>query len=165
MDQFLALLKLLFAWFKAPVKIMAAAAILSSIGLFLPHRWQVLMGVAEWTVRYRVQEWIVFLFGVVWVMISGVEGLFSLESIRRKLHSLPKDQREILSFYVKENVSAHPWFLAQTGPRSLECEGILVLLPKPAVSAQNEPKLDGILNYRVKPWVLKYLKKRPKLVS
>ncbi len=144
---------------------MAALSILSTVGLFLPRDWQLVMGIADWTAKYRVQEWMIFLFGVIWVMLSGIQGLFSLENIRRKLHSLPKDQKEVLRYYVKEDVSAHPWFLAQTGPRSLECEGILVLLPKPAVSPQSEPQLDGILNYRVKLWILKYLKKRPKLVS
>src|SRR5262249_24063449 len=104
MDQFLALLKLLFSWFRAPVKIMAVVAILSGIGLFLPHKVQVLMGVSDWTEKYRVQEWGVFLFGFVWVAISGMEGLFSLERIRRKLHHLPKDQKEVLSYYLAQDV-------------------------------------------------------------
>ena len=144
---------------------MAALAVLSGIGLFLPHHWEIAMGVAEWTGKYRVYEWIVLLFAVIWVSISGIEFLYFLENTRRKLHSLPRDQKEVLRFYAEQNLSAHPWFVSQLGPRALESEGILTLLPKPPVSDQNAPKLDGILNYKIQPWILRYLTKRPQLVA
>jgi hypothetical protein len=165
MDALLTWLKALFVWFKAPVKIMSALAVLSAIGLFVPHNLQSLMGIDDWTAKYRVQEWMLFLFGVTWTAISGLQAGFHRASLWRQLQHLPKDQKEVLRFYVKENVSAHPWFVAQSGPRALQCEGLLFLLPKPPISPQNEPQLDGILHYRIKPWVLKYLRKRPKLVA
>jgi hypothetical protein len=164
MDAFLIWLKNLVIWFKTPVKLMIVLAILSAVGLFIPHHFQETMGIAEWTAKNRVPEWIVLIFSTAWITVTCFEMLFEWGMIHRQLQSLPKDQREILRYYVSENVSAHPWYASNSAARALECEGLLVMLPRVKVAPENEHQQDGILFYRIKPRVLRYLKRRPTLV-
>jgi hypothetical protein len=160
MDQFIIWLKTLFLWFKSPVKIMAALSILSAIGLFLPRGWQVVMGLADWTAKYRVQEWIVFLFGVIWTSISGLQAGFHRTSIWKELRNLPMDKKAVLRYYVEQNLSTHWWGASDAAASALEQDGILFPL-----KTHDRTREHGHFVYTIKPWVRRYLGKRPTLIS
>ena len=160
MDIFLTWLKALFEWFRAPVKIMSAIAILSAIALFLPPHLQSVMGVAEWTEKHRLEEWMSFLFAAIWVAISGVQSAFYRAKMWRTLQHLPKDKKLVLRFYVEQNLSTHSWLAATPAASALEDDGILLPLRSHDVTRK-----DGYFYYKVRPWVLRYLTKRPKLVA
>lgn len=150
----------LVSWFSAPVKIMATFTILAAFCLFLPHSIQMVMGLAEWTAKYRVQEWMVFSFGIVWTVISGVQAEFHRSSIKKELHDLPKDKRIILRYYVEQKLSTHWWPASDAAASALELDGILLPL-----KTHDKTRGHGQFVYVIKPWVRRYLRKRPKLIS
>ena len=144
---------------------MLTFSLLSAIAIFIPYDWQVSMGIANWIAKNLVWEWILFLFGAVWFAISAIQEGWKQFSILQILWNLPNDYKEVLGFYAKNNVRAHPWIFSQPAPRALESEGLLLSLPERKLSPLNQAKAEGILYYRIRPWVFRYLRKRPELYS
>jgi hypothetical protein len=161
----LAWLKSLVLWFKNPIKVMVCLALCSAIAIFVPARLQVWAQTYEWTVMHRVLEFGVLIFSLTWVALSGLQSLYARFAIWIKLRRLPKDQRPILKYYVDNDLGTHTWYASDLAARSLEYEGILIPLPRLIVNAVNDPHLDGYLNYRLKPWIKRYLTKHPNFVT
>jgi hypothetical protein len=70
-----------------------------------------------------------------------------------RLHHLAADERDVLRVYLENNVTTHPWVVADAKPKSLAMEGILI----PAPHTQNVSK--GFMFYTIRPWILRYMRK------
>jgi hypothetical protein len=144
---------------------MACLAVLSALAIFVPARFQTWAGTHEWTLMHRILEWGILVFSLVFVLISGLQELWATFIIWQRIRHLPVDQKPIVAYYVKNQVSAHVWVISDVGVRSLLEERILTLLPRPTVNPINDPKLDGFLYCRLRPWVQRYLTKRADLLK
>jgi hypothetical protein len=148
------------AWFKTPVKTMMIFAVISAIAIFTPECIQRWAGTYEWTIMHRVLEWAFLLGGTIFVLLSGIEKLWGIGVMRLHLNHLPKDEREILGYYVSNNIRTHAWGATYSAASTLAAEGFLEPLQSHARTLEK-----GIFYYRVKKWVFRYLVKRPKLIS
>ena len=160
MDQILAWAKALVLWFKNPVKLLATLAILAALAIFTPTCLQVRAGTEEWRCMHLVLAWGVFLFGTIFTGLSGLQKFWSFVTIWNHLQHLPSDEQRVLAYYIKQNIHTHTWFAAQSEVSTLECKGILLPL-----NSHAKARDDGYFNDRLRPWIFRYLQKRPTLLS
>jgi len=156
-------------WFqKTSPHTMLTILIVTGLALFLPNCWLQWAHLEAFRNEHLAWIWIAFaLSGVSFVTLPFFgpnaiqKRIFARAQAKRRLRNLASDEQDVLRDFVHENVSAHQFVTTQTAVSSLEADGILtVAQPSTAITQRM-----GVFYYRIKPWMLRYLKKHPQFVG
>lgn len=150
--------KTITGWFPDKYKTMFAFSFIAALLLFLPWNDLVAMRISDFAANHREMEWLVFLFGSVLLVLSGMENGHKFSRTRRaifaRLDNLSSEERETiraLFFRVRGGIIAWPY------------EGRVIHLHKDGIVWRSDvDKLtSGMFVYGLNPVVRTRLKKHP----
>ena len=137
---------------------MSVFGAVAAFPLFLPACWLEALHLSSAVDRYRPFLWLVFLVCVVGLIFDGVKTIVIREKHKYRLRHLARDEQELLSHFVLNQVSTQTVLAFQAGAASSLARDEIVFLGP--ISAE-----EGVFYYTIKPWILRYLQKHTKYLG
>src|SRR6202140_4076803 len=157
MNVWLQLLHAALNLLKHPWKAMLVLLLLCSISLFSPY------GRADvWLQSHRTMQWGCLLFASFYLVLTTLSWMAHNISLLWHLHHLADDERRTLSAFATWGVTTRSTIAHTATSSALTSSGIL---KECAVSNPNNVRVRrGESFFTIKPWILRYLRKRPALL-
>jgi hypothetical protein len=151
-----------FHWFKGRYQAMIALLVLSASALFAPRSLTDAIQIGDQLRQHRFLEVGCFAFSAIYLLIGMGDRLIRRVGAWRHLQSLADDERRVFQSFITGDRRTRGFIenaFTATAMAKMDLLEVCESIPK------NVNDRRGVSYFTIKPWVFRYLKKRPQMFA